>query len=287
MNIVKILLIFITAAILSGAPEDHWTTLDGNRIHYQVSGRGTKAIVFVHGWTCDASFWSRQVPVFDARYRVIVLDLPGHGQSDAPKEPYTIDLFANAVDAVMKDARVDSAVLIGHSMGAPVLRQYVEAHPSGVTGLVLVDGSVYSNEGEAGILNRKERTAGFIASLRGPGYRNNASMFIDTMFVEQTKPELREEIRVKMLSTPAYVGFSAMQNLIETRVWLEKPLSLPVLAITAVKDKSPTNRSERIYASQFSILEYHEWNGVGHFLMMEQPERFNAAVFGFLEKIHF
>jgi pimeloyl-ACP methyl ester carboxylesterase len=286
VNVIKILLIF-ACSILSAAPEDHWTTLDRNRIHYQVSGRGTKAIVFVHGWTCDASFWSRQVPVFDARYRVIALDLPGHGQSDAPREPYTIDLFSNAVDAVIKDAGVDSVVLIGHSMGAPILRQYVADHPSGVTGLVLVDGAVYSNEGEAGISMRKERTAGFLASLRGPSYRTNASMFIDTMFVEQTKPELREEIRVKMLSTPAHVAFSAMQNMTETRVWLDKPLSLPVLAITAVKEKSPTNRTERIHASHFSNLEYHEWNDVGHFLMMEQPERFNAAVFGFLDKIHF
>jgi Predicted hydrolases or acyltransferases (alpha/beta hydrolase superfamily) len=251
VNVIKILLLFMTA-ILWAAPEDHWTTLDRNRIHYQVSGHGTKAIVFVHGWTCDASFWSRQVPVFDKRYRVIALDLPGHGQSDAPRVPYTMDLFANAVDAVLKDARVDSAVLVGHSMGAPVLRQYLAAHPDGIAGLVLADGAVYANEGEEGIVRKKERTTAFLASLRGPDYRTNASKFIDTMFVEETRPELREEIRVKMLSTPPHVAFSAMQNMIASRVWLDKPLALPVLAINAVKEKTPTNRNERLFASQFT-----------------------------------
>jgi pimeloyl-ACP methyl ester carboxylesterase len=59
-------------------------TVDGIPIHSTVRGSGPKTIVFVHGWTCDESSWREQVPFFEKNYRVITLDLPGHGKSGAP-----------------------------------------------------------------------------------------------------------------------------------------------------------------------------------------------------------
>ncbi len=70
-------------------------SVDGVAIHSTVRGNGPKTIVFVHGWTCDESSWSEQVPVFEKNYRVITLDLPGHGKSGSPKSsPLTMELFA-------------------------------------------------------------------------------------------------------------------------------------------------------------------------------------------------
>ncbi|HUS06682.1 MAG TPA: alpha/beta hydrolase [Bryobacteraceae bacterium] len=275
------------SAVLSAAPADHWTTLDRNRIHYQTSGGGSKAIVFVHGWGCDSTFWSQQVPAFEKRYRVVTLDLPGHGGSDQARLPYTIELFADAVDAVLKDAQVNSAVLAGHSMGAAVIRQYLANHPAPVAGLVIADGTVYPNEGEAGVERRKQRSAGFLVSLRAPDYKEHASKMIGSMFVEATQPQLREQILAKMLATPQHVLFSAMQNLIGTRVWLEKQTTVPVLAIAPANAKLPLGEKERIYLTHFRNLEFRTWEGAGHFLMMEQPKRFNEAVSRFLEKIGF
>lgn len=104
----------------SSAGESHYASLDGARIHYQSYGKGREALVFIHGWSCDLSHWRDQVADFQGRNRVIAVDLPGHGQSDKPKLAYTMDLFARAVDAVLRDAQVDRAVLVGHSMGTPV-----------------------------------------------------------------------------------------------------------------------------------------------------------------------
>ena len=104
-------------------------SVDGMTVHSSSAGAGP-TIVFVHGWTCDASSWSGQVPAFAKDYRVITLDLPGHGHSESPKDgKLSMDLFARAVEAVRAEANADRIVLVGHSMGAPVIRQYAHTVP--------------------------------------------------------------------------------------------------------------------------------------------------------------
>src|SRR5947209_1200604 len=92
------------------------------KVHYKSLGEGDTAVVFVHGWCCDHSVWRDQAAALDGKARLLFLDLPGYGKSDKPKADYTIDFFARAIDAVLQDAGVDRAVLVGHSMGTPVVR---------------------------------------------------------------------------------------------------------------------------------------------------------------------
>src|SRR5262245_41584751 len=105
-------------------PDDHFAKLDAMRVHYQNYGKGKDALVFVHGWTCNLTFWKANIPAFADQTRVIAIDLPGHGQSDKPQVTYSMDLFASAIDAVLRDAKVERATLVGHSMGTPVIRQF-------------------------------------------------------------------------------------------------------------------------------------------------------------------
>ena len=113
--------------------------LDGNKIHYNSFGAGDEAVVFIHGWTCDSTFWKAQAPIYDKR-RSLLIDLPGHGLSDKPDIPYTMELFARAVDAVMTDGKVRRATLAGHSMGVPVICRVYKQAPEKVSALMAVDG---------------------------------------------------------------------------------------------------------------------------------------------------
>src|SRR3954471_16912199 len=74
-------------------------TYDGARVHYESYGKGQEAVVFIHGWTCDLTFWRGQAPVYEKR-RALLVDLPGHGQSAKPEVAYTQERFARAVEAV-------------------------------------------------------------------------------------------------------------------------------------------------------------------------------------------
>ena len=116
------LLVLIVAArwVQGQTPKSEWAKYNGNKVHYYDIGnhKAKNALIFIHGWTCNADFWKDSYSAFP-NYRVIAIDLPGHGQSDKPKVDYTMEYFARSIEAVMKKAKVQRAVLVGHSMGTP------------------------------------------------------------------------------------------------------------------------------------------------------------------------
>src|SRR5438552_8119945 len=118
------------AAFLFVARAVSAASVDGARVQWTSEGTGGQTVIFVHGWTCDATSWNAQAPVMSQKYRVITLDLPGHGKSGSPTSgKLSMELFARAVEAVRNEANVDRVVLVGHSMGTPVIRQYALMYP--------------------------------------------------------------------------------------------------------------------------------------------------------------
>src|SRR5262245_38162541 len=95
--------VLLAAAFLGGdvRADGHFAKRDGSRVHYVSEGKGREALVFIHGWTCNLTFWKPQIEAFKSKTRVIAIDLPGHGDSDKPHIDYTMDLFARAIDAVL------------------------------------------------------------------------------------------------------------------------------------------------------------------------------------------
>ncbi|MBA3543119.1 MAG: alpha/beta hydrolase, partial [Chthoniobacterales bacterium] len=153
-------------------PSSHFASLDGVRVHYTNYGSGEAALLFVPGWSCDETVWNAQAPELAQTVRVITVDLPGHGQSDKPELAYTMDFYARSLDAVLRDAGVKFATLVGHSNGSPVVRQFYRRHPEKVRGLVIVDGALRLL-GDAAMMEK------FVASLRAPNYAETAGKLID------------------------------------------------------------------------------------------------------------
>jgi pimeloyl-ACP methyl ester carboxylesterase len=254
---------------------------DGAKVHYESYGAGKDAVVFIHGWTCDLTFWRGQAPVYEKR-RSLLIDLPGHGQSAKPDVPYTQDRFARAVEAVMRDAGVEHAILVGHSMGGPVALTFIRLFPGKASGLVLVDAYIpQPPKDDAARDAQKAQTDTLVKTWSGPEYKTIASVMIGSMFSDKTTPAQREEIRSKMLSAPQYVMVSAFQGMFA----LEAPkpgetYALPAAAIM-VKRSRP-GYEEQLRAVFPKLSKYEEWEGSGHFLMMESPERFNKVLGDFL-----
>jgi pimeloyl-ACP methyl ester carboxylesterase len=245
------------------------------RVHYTDAGKGDEALVFVHGWMCDVSFWRMQTPAFAAQSRVLAVDLPGHGRSDKPRQAaYTMDLFARAVEAVMRDAGVRRAVLVGHSMGTPVVRQFYRRYPGKTRALVIVDGGLRP-------FAPRERMEPFIAPLRGPDYAGHAARMVDGMLQPVKSEALRAEIRAVMLSAPQHVAVGAMEGMMEESVWREDQIRVPVLAVLARSPFWPAD-NEQFFRRIAPDVDYRVWDGVSHFLMMDNPTEFNRALAEFL-----
>jgi pimeloyl-ACP methyl ester carboxylesterase len=245
------------------------------RVHYRSFGKGEEALVFVHGWTCDWSFWREQIPAFSKQARVIALDLPGHGESDRPpeKSAYTMDSFARAVEAVMRDAKVRRAVLVGHSMGTPVVRQFYRLFPERTLALVFVDGSLWP-------FAPRDMTESFLAPLRA-NYAEAARPMIEGLVRPMHSAEQRERVKAVMTGTPAHVGVAAMEGMMDDSLWKEDAIKVPVLAVLA---RSPFWQAdaEQRFRRLAPDLDFYMWDGVSHFLMLDRPAEFNLALAHFL-----
>jgi pimeloyl-ACP methyl ester carboxylesterase len=260
---------------LAEAPS-RYAALDGHKVHYKTLGSGKETVVFVHGWTCDMSVWRFQAPAFAKNRRVIAIDLPGHGRSDAPEIDYTMGLFARAIDAVMREEGASRAVLIGHSMGTPVVREFYRLHPEKTSALVAVDGSFRALVSDpAG----RER---FLAPFRGPEYREALAHFADFSFPPD-QAALRDSVKTVMMKTPQPVLVSAGQNMLDPANFREDPIRVPLLNVLA---KSPYwgEDYEAFLRKLAPGVDYRVMDGVGHFLMLQKPEEFNAMLSAFLAK---
>jgi pimeloyl-ACP methyl ester carboxylesterase len=256
----------------------HFADFEGSRVHYTDYGRGDFAVVLVHGWSCDESVWQEQAEALARKAQVLTIDLPGHGQSDKPQIAYSPDLFARAVNAVMQDAGVHSAVLVGHSNGTPVVRQFYRLYPEKVCGLVIVDGALRPF-GDAAMMEK------FIAPLRGRDYELIAGRFIDGMTRPMADQSRREQIKRMMLNTPQHVAVSEMEGMVDPKLWEPDKINVPVLMILA-KQPAWSAEYEQFVRELIPSLDYQEWDGVSHFLMMDRPEKFNETVLAFVAKHH-
>lgn len=270
------------AAVADEAPDpiekatSQFAKLDGHRIHYKSLGEGSTALVFIHGWTCDLTFWRAQAPAFVGKTRMVLIDLPGHGRSDKPKIEYSMDLFARAVDAVLQDAGVQTAALAGHSMGTPVARQFYRRFPRKTRAIIAVDGALK-------FLDKPEEFDKFVASLAGPDYQEVQSKMIDSMLPETMPAELRKSVKATMQRTQQHVAVSAMKAMGDPAIWKDDKVEVPLQVIAA---KSPywDAEYERYVRNLAPKLDYRVMEGVGHFLMLEKPEAFNAHLAAFLRR---
>ena len=251
-------------------------SVDGIPIHSTVRGSGPKTIVFVHGWTCDETSWREQVPFFEKNYRVITLDLPGHGQIGSPTNgPLTMELFARSIEAVRVEAKAGKIVLVGHSMGTPVIREYARLYPSNVAALVPVDGILHlSGSGNAPNPDR----------MKGPEGLKNREAMIRRMFGKSATPAIQEHILKMMLAAPETTAYQAMAATFAAPNWTEETVAVPALGIYADHSASDDpGYFKKIFPNGSTV----EVQGTGHFVMMEKPAEFNKLLADFLPKARY
>jgi len=269
------------AALLFVALPLQAATLDGMKIHSTSTGKGSKTLVLVHGWTCDDSSWAANVPELAKRYRVITLDLPGHGKSGAPKDgKVTMDMFANAVEAVRAEQKVDRIILVGHSMGTPVIRQYAHLYPQHVAALVLVDGVVVAPTPPGGRGIQTPLDADKLTTAEGLAMREG---MITGMFTPKTPKDVQKRVLKMMLAAPPATAASAMRTTFDEKYASDEVMNVPAYGIFA--EKSFALPSTPFLKKVFPKFDYTAMPGTGHFVMMEQPKEFNALVIKFVESL--
>jgi len=260
----------------SAATNAKVASIDGERIAYEVRGKGDLAIVLVHGWSCDRSYFQHQLESFSDRYTVVTLDLAGHGESTLGRENYTIALFGADVAAVVRKLDLKRVVLVGHSMGGDVVVAAARLLKGRVLGLIWVDD--YKNLGAP---SSDAEIEAFAAQFRAdfPGMANKV---VRSLFRPDADPALVNRVAKDMASAPMNVGASSIESSFKYAKEIPGALAelkLPVIAINA--DNGPTDVASLARHGVKAVV----MPGVGHFLMLEDPKRFDDLLASAIEEL--
>jgi pimeloyl-ACP methyl ester carboxylesterase len=242
---------------------------DGIPIHYTADGSGSPAIVFVHGWSCDRSYWRGQLGPLAGGHRVVAVDLAGHGESGAGRRSWTMSAFGADVAAVVDDERLDDVVLVGHSMGGDVILEAALLLEGRVRGLVWVD--TYRALGE---LPTPEGIEAFIAPFRRD-FVGEVLQLVRGFFPPTADGDLIEWIAADMAAAPPDVALSALRHAISNEgpaIDVLARLDVPRAAINP--DYRPTDVASLARHGFRTVM----LDGVGHFSMLEDPVQFNRAL---------
>ena len=252
---------------------------DGVQIRYEFRGKDEPTLIFVHGWSCDRSYWREQLPYFAKKHRVVAIDLAGHGESGLNRKAWTLDAFGDDVAAVAAKLSLKQVVLIGHSMGGSVIVKAAPKIPGQVLGLVAVDQFFNLEE-----KHTQEEMDKFIAPFR-VNFREAVSNWVRTVFTPKSDPKLVEWVVADMSACPPDVGLGAATeadgelafafNVDNCLIRALQKVEAPLVFINS--DLQPT--AEEINKRYPPFSKAKIVRGVGHFVMMEAPAVFN----GFLE----
>ncbi len=168
------------------------------KISFSDTGKGT-AIVLLHGFLENQWMWDGFVVSFSKKYRIITIDLLGHGQTECLGYVHSMEDNADMVHAVLSELRIRKAIFVGHSMGGYVALALAELYPETIKGLVLLNSTSRADSEE----RKKNRDRAIVAVKQN--YTNFIRLSITNLFSENNRERLISEIenvKIAALKTP-------------------------------------------------------------------------------------
>lgn len=257
-------------------------TVNGTGIHYEVHGTQGPWLTFSHSLACSSAMWAPQIAEFSKRFRVLAFDTRGHGQSDAPEGAYTLEQLADDLDGLLKHLQIEKTHYCGLSMGGMIGQTYALKHPGVFQSLTLADTtSRYPAEGAALWADRIK-----IAQAQGmqPLVEPTLARWFTEPFRKQQAATVAT-IAAQIAATPVagYAGCCQAIPKINLTHRL-KEIGCPILVIVGEQDMgTPLAMAREIHenapGSKLTVL-----SPAAHISNLEQPEAFNKALDGLLEK---
>ncbi len=248
---------------------DSTASADGVMIHYESYGNSDTAVVFVHGWACDGSYWIRQVDAFKHEYRMVTVDLAGHGKSGTNRELWTVEHFGEDVAAVVNQLDLKKVALVGHSMGGAICIEAARRLPDQVVVLVGVD--TYQSLSEPAPEDMIEK---FIAPFREDFYAT-ALDFVKGIFGPEADSALVRQVADDMADIDPIIGVGCFEQMFvyDASAALAE-MRKPIRSINC--EVWPTNvEVNRAVAQSGEVVLMP---GVGHFPHLEDPATFNISL---------
>ena len=252
-------------------------------IHYSVQGKG-EVIVLLHGFLESMAVWNKFTEKLLQEFKVISIDLPGHGMSDCLAPTHSMDLMAESVNSVLKELQVRKCTMVGHSMGGYVTMAFSEKFPSKLKGIVLFHSQAGEDSLEA--KNNRDRTIHIVEKDSTVFILN----FIPEIFAPENVKKFSAEIaglKELALQTPKESIIAVLKGMKERpdRRSVLSNFNKPVLFIIGKQDsKIPM----KLILEQVSLPHHSEvllLDHVGHAGMIEEVATTTEIVKDFVRRI--
>jgi len=256
---------------------------DNANIHYQVSGEGDITLVFVHGSYIDKTYWSEQVEYFSKKFKVVTIDLPGHGKSGRERSAWSIRGFAEDVVEVVKQLNLQHVVLIGHSIGAEINLIAAVSNPDPIIGFIAVD---FFKDAATPLPEKYHDQVDAILENLKTNFEDTNEQYARMALLRDETPSIVTQ-RVVRDYRNAYqpMGLATMPEIftidkIEKEYLPKLPVKLHLLNV----DYIPTNEEplRQILPHGYDI---DHLEGTSHYPMIENPGAFNIALERAIHKI--
>ncbi len=271
------IIIFVTTVWLLFFPANLWaeprslTRPGGTTITYEVIGDAKKeeTLLLVHCWSCNRGYWRNQIPDLARNYRVVTLDLPGHGDSPTKRERWTLQAVTEEIAAVVKELKLDKFIVVGHSMGGPLSLLLAAMMPGNVKGIVCVD-TLHNVEFDfkSEDYNMTEET--FAKSLRE---------FIPLMLHPESDKNLASWLVDQSLKTNRKVALSLLEDFDRADfAAMMSNAKVPIGCVNAVPYNEMSPKTEVDINRKYGDFEVILMKNVGHYPMLERPEEFTELL---------
>jgi pimeloyl-ACP methyl ester carboxylesterase len=237
-----------------------------------VYGNGEPALVLIHAWSCDSNYWREQVPEFKEKYTIVTVDLAGHGGTDGGRSEWSMARFGQDVATALSAVPNQKLILVGHSMGGPVAIEAARLMKNRVIGIIGVD--TFKTIGAPA--PSKAQVDAIIKPFEADFIGHTRTLVAGYFFAKGANPQLANKIAYDMSLSPPKVAVPSMRALLEYDY--TGPLadvSVPIVAINSDLGEPANEARIRKVLPKFHAVTLA---GDGHFLMMEDPARFNPAL---------
>lgn len=255
--------------------------LSGN-IHCITEGKG-RCVVLLHGFLGSVEIWKYIIPVLSKSYKVIAIDLPGHGKSDCLGYAHNMELMADAVHAVLKHFKIKKCVLAGHSMGGYVALAFAKKYPPKISGLCLFHSTAYSDSEE----KKADRNRAIKIIEKDPALFIRPT--IKNLFAKNNLKYLKDELKFAIQlaqQTSAQGIIAALIGMRDRPSYIQvlKDANYPIMMIIGKKDnilpyEKLLEQCDLIANKDCLLLEYD-----GHFGMLENAKYTRIAIRKFVRK---
>ena len=255
----------------------------GIELAYEASGAGSP-LVLLHGFPFNRTLWREQVETLAERYRVITIDLRGHGETTATRDPATMEEMAEDVAALLDELGIARVVLGGLSMGGYVALAFYRLFPERVRALILADTRPQA-DADAARLTREETATRTLDE----GMHTIADAMLLKLLAPSTqaeRPGIVERVREMIVNTDPQGAASALRGMAVRRDQTEllREINCPTLIVVGSLDLiTPPADAEIIHrgirGSRLEVI-----TGAGHVSNVERPAEFNHALEKFLRE---